>query len=45
MGLALCCRAAADANEDGIVNVNDAVLILTVLIDADPISVDCQLTD
>ena len=45
MGLALCCRAAADANEDGIVNVNDAVLILNVLIDAEPISVDCQLTD
>ena len=45
MGLELCCRAAADANEDGIVNVNDAVLILNVLIDAEPTAVDCDLTD
>ena len=45
MGLELCCRAAADANEDGIVNVNDAVLILNALIDAEPTSVDCELTD
>ena len=45
MGLELCCRTAADANQDGIVNVNDAVLILNVLIDAEPTAVDCDSVD
>ena len=45
MGLELCCRAAADATGDGIVNVNDAVRILNVLIDAKPIPVDCDSED
>ena len=45
MGLELCCRTAADANGDGIVNVNDAVLILNVLIDAEPTAVDCDSVD
>lgn len=45
MGIELCCRAAADATGDGIVNVNDAVRILNVLIDAEPIPVDCESQD
>ncbi len=45
MGLELCCRAAADATGDGIVNVNDAIRILNVLIDAEPIPVDCESED
>lgn len=40
-GVELCCRAAADVNDDGIVNVLDAVRILNVLIDAEPVPIDC----
>ena len=40
-----CCRVAADATGDGIVNVSDAILILNVLIDADPEPVECELAD
>jgi len=44
-GIELCCRVAADATGDGIVNVSDAILILNVLIDADPEPVECELAD
>ena len=44
-GIELCCRVAADATGDGIVNVSDAILILNVLINAEPEPVDCELAD
>ena len=44
-GIELCCRVAADATGDGIVNVSDAILILNVLINAEPEPVDCDLRD
>ena len=44
-GIELCCRAAADATGDGIVNVNDAIRILNVLINAEPVEIDCSPDD